>query len=151
MLRQNLIREEGELVNPLLTHRGGLLHDLDKVTSRQQNAQHGELAGHLLRQKGHPDLAGIAERHLMFTILDPATRPATWEQKLVYYADKIVDGDRLVGVPERLDSLCRRYVEYADQFWPCAPRILQLQAEICARLGVSLTELLRTLSGRPGP
>jgi len=44
-----------------------------------------------------------------------------------------------------LESLCRRYAEYADQFWRCAPRILQLQAEICARLGVSLTELLSTL------
>ena len=139
------LREEGEPVNPLLAHRGGLLHDLDKATSRQQGVTHGELAARVLRAKGYPDLAAIAERHLLFTILNPATRPTTWEQKLVYYADKIVEGDRLVGVPEKLDSLCKRYAEHADQFWRCAPQILQLQAEICARLGVSLTELLRTL------
>jgi len=142
------LRQEGEAVDPLLAHRGGLLHDLDKVASRQQSLPHGQLGAQLLQEKGYPDLAAIAERHLMCSILDPAARPVTWEEKLVYYADKIVEGSRVVGVPERLEALCRRHTERAAQIWRCAPHIVQLQAEICARLGISLTGLLRMLNGR---
>lgn len=136
------LRESGEAVDPLLAHRGGLLHDLDKVSSRRLNQTHGRLGARILREKGYPELADIVERHLVFTIFDPAERPATWEQKLVYYADKIVEGDRVVGVAGRMEGFRQRYPEYAAEFDRCRPSVLQLEAEICARLGVSPTTLL---------
>jgi len=85
--------------------------------------------------------------------LDPASRPATWEEKIVYYTDKIVEHDRVVGVAARMEALRQRYPEYAGEFDHCSPFVLELEAEICARLGVSPAELLErtnagTFSGR---
>ena len=135
------LRELGEAVDPLLAHRGGLLHDLDKVSSRRLNKPHGQLGARILCEMGHPNLADIVERHVMFTILDPASQPATWEQKLVYYADKIVEDDRVVGLARRLDGLGQRYPEYTEQFNRCRPLVLELEEEICTRLDVSPTTL----------
>jgi len=140
------LRELGEAVDPLLAHRGGLLHDLDKITSRRLNQTHGQLGARLLREKGCPDLAAIAEHHLMFTILDPTSRPATWEEKLVYYVDKIVEGAVAVGVTRRLGELRQRYPEYTEEFDRCVPLVLELEAEICARLGVSPAALLERVN-----
>ncbi len=135
------LRAARQTVDPLLAHRGGLLHDLDKVTSRRLNRGHGELGAELLRRKGQTQLAGIAERHLVFTILDPTSRPTTWEEKLVYYADKIVEGSGVVSVPERLAALCCRYPENAERMRACLPFILDLEAEIGAGLGLTPPEL----------
>ena len=129
------LRELGERVDPLLAHRGGLLHDLDKITSRRLNQTHGQLGAQVLRQKGYPEeLAAIVERHLMFTLLDPARRPTTWEEKLVHYADKIVEGDTVVRVAERFEALRQRYPEHAEEFDRCLPFVLALEAEVCDRL-----------------
>jgi putative hydrolase of the HAD superfamily len=119
-----------------------LLHDLDKVTSRRLERRHGDLGGSIVRDRGHPDLARIVERHSIFSILDPTTRPAAWEEKLVYYADKIVEGDRIVGMLARVEALHRRYPEYTDEFDRCLPSVVDLEAEIVSRLGVSPQELL---------
>ena len=133
------LRESGVALDPLLTHRGGLLHDLDKATCHRLGRAHGELAADLLQALGHGDLAAIARRHLISTILDPESAPQSWEEKLVYYADKVVDGDRLVGLEARIQALCRRYPHRAAQMRACRPAIADLEKEIEARLGAALT------------
>jgi putative nucleotidyltransferase with HDIG domain len=142
------LRELGERVDPLLAHRGGLLHDLDKITSRRLNQTHGQLGAQVLRQKGYPEeLATIVERHLMFTLLDPARRPTTWEERLVHYADKIVEGDTVVSVAERFEALRGRYPEHAEEFGRCLPAVLELEAEICGRLGWPRNQLFPSSPG----
>ena len=142
------LRELGERVDPLLAHRGGLLHDLDKITSRRLNQTHGQLGAQILRHKGYPEkLATIVERHLMFTLLDPTNRPMSWEEKLVHYVDKIVEGDTVVSVAERFEALRQRYPEHAEEFDRCLPAVLELEAEICGRLGISPGE---ELTQKPG-
>ncbi len=134
----------GEPVDPLLAHRGALLHDLDKITSRRQNRTHGELGAEVLRSRSQLALAAIVERHLMFTILSPASRPTNWEEKLVYYADKVVEGNAIVGVQERLNALCGRYPQDAARIRACLPLVLELEQEICSRLGVAPADLIAT-------
>ncbi|MDI7276518.1 MAG: HAD-IIIA family hydrolase [Anaerolineae bacterium] len=144
------LRARGHAVDPLLAHRGGLLHDLDKASSRLAGEEHGCLAARLLRNAGQPALAEIVERHLMFSILNPAEQPATWEQKLVYYVDKIIE-QSVISLQERLESLCRRYPENAERMRECLPAILRLEAEICGALSMSATELQEmetTVAGR---
>jgi len=140
------LRDRGEVLDPLLAHRGGLLHDLDKAAALRQGRAHGELGAEVLRERGHPELARIAARHLMFAMLDPHQRPATWEEKLVFYADKVVEGDRVAGVEERLAALCRRYPENAEPIQRCLPLVLELEAEIADRLGVAPADLVGTLA-----
>jgi putative hydrolase of the HAD superfamily len=139
------LRERGESVDPLLAHRGGLLHDLDKITARKQGRVHGELSTEILAGLGFPDLGEIARRHVLSSALRHESAPATWEQKVVFYADKLAEGDSLVSVPERLQALRSRYPDYADQIQQGGPIVLQLEAELCAVLGLSPTELLNNL------
>jgi putative hydrolase of the HAD superfamily len=140
-----LLREKGVEVDPLLAHRGGLLHDLDKLSARIQQRTHGELSDEILIGLGFPDLGAIARRHLISAALVSESAPITWEQKLVFYADKIAEEDSLVSVSERLQALRSRYPDYAGQFQQGGPIVLQLEADLCATLSLSPTELLSDL------
>ncbi len=139
------LRDRGEEVDPPLAHRGGLLHDLDKVASLHDGGNHGRLAGEILRGKGFPELAGIAERHVIFSLFEPASRPTTWEERLVYYADKVVEGERVVGVEERLEALRVRYPEDKESFDRVLPLVLDLEREIAETTGMEREALRRSL------
>lgn len=128
------LREGGFPVDPLLAHRGGLLHDLDKLSS-EKPADHGMKTGQILRDRGWPELAAIAERHALLA------QPRTWEEKLVHYADKIVDEDRVVCLAERLETLKRRYPAHRKEIERAVPFLLALQTEIAQALGLSTEEL----------
>jgi putative hydrolase of the HAD superfamily len=131
----------GKLVNPLLAHRGGLLHDLAKASVREAGKPHDLLGGEMLRARGHDDLARIAERHAVWALLDPARRPETWEEKLVCYADRLADGDRLAGVEVRLDGMIRRRPELAVELERYRAAALALEREIAARLKLTSEDL----------
>lgn len=117
------LREQGTAVDPLLVHRGGLLHDLDKVSS-EKPADHGVKAERALRELGWPDLAAIAARHVL------GRAPRTWEEKLVHYADKIVEEDEVVGLVARVTSLSCRYASDGDRIARSLPQLLALEQEI---------------------
>ncbi|NLE76685.1 MAG: HDIG domain-containing protein [Chloroflexi bacterium] len=139
------LQAQGEAVDPLLAHRGGLLHDLDKISAQRQGRTHGHLGAEILRQQGYLALAEIAQRHLISSLLQDDDRPRTWEEKLVYYADKVVEGDQVVPVPQRMAALALRYPTLQATLQRCEPMVLALEAEICAQLGLSAAELHRRL------
>ena len=143
------LRQRGEAVDPLLAHRGGLLHDVAKVVARRAGASHSELGAQILAEKGYDALAEITRRHVIFAILDPEAAPRTWEEKLVYYADKIAVGDEFQGVAARIEALCWRYPEMTERFRLCRPQILDLEAEICARLGATVEQVYAVLNSLP--
>lgn len=138
----------GEPVDPLLTHRGALLHDLAKVSARGTGLQHDELAGRMLRARGFPDLARIAERHAVWALVDPARQPETWEERLVCYADRLADGDRLLGVEARLAALLARRSELGAEVARYREAGLALEAGIAGRLGLTSEALFAWLRGR---
>lgn len=137
------LRERGLAVDPLLAHRGGLLHDLDKLSVRDTDLRHGQLGAQVLRERGYPALAQIVARHLMTTSAGP---PQTWEEKLVHYADKLVEEDQIVPLEERLASLQRRYPGFAASLRQCRPQIEALEADICGQLGTTPPALLAWLT-----
>lgn len=142
------LRRRGEPVEPLLTHRGGLLHDLDKASSRRLGREHGELGAEILKEMGHGRLSDIVRRHVIWAIVDPEVRPTTWEEKLVYYADKAVEGDEFAGVGARFQSLYRRIPAEAEAFRRCLPAVQALEAEICTGLGMTVEEVYDALKGQ---
>lgn len=134
------LRAAGQEVDPLLTHRGGLLHDLAKISANKpENSplNHGELAARLLEARHQPVLAKIVHRHLLYCLLDEVDRPSTWEQKLVHYADKIAEGARLVTLEQRIAALQQRYESEREYIQNCLPSLRVLQDEICQALAVS--------------
>jgi putative hydrolase of the HAD superfamily len=146
----------GEIVDPVLTHRGALLHDLAKIDSilpaydPHIQGDHAAMAQRMLLERAQPELAEIAGRHMPYQ--DPAypRRPLTWEQKLVHYADKLVDEKGIISTEERFQALKLRYpraVQELDASWA---QLEALQAEICARLNRTPVELVQQLRESAG-
>jgi phosphoglycolate phosphatase-like HAD superfamily hydrolase len=139
------LRQRGVIVNPVLAQRGGLLHDLDKISAATQYGNHGELASRLLSERGEFALAAIARRHVMHKIREYGDAPQTWEEKLVYYADKLVEGDTVVSWQVRLQALRQRYPEYIKSFELSKPHLAALEQAICQALTLTPEELVRQL------
>lgn len=129
-----LIRNNVE-VNPILAHRGGLLHDLAKLWPNKQ-MDHGMAASRWLMEKGQVELAEIASRHMLFEILNEARSPRTWEEKLVYLADKMVEKNTIVSLDERIAGLRTRYTMDPELLERAYPRLLGLQQEVCVAAGI---------------
>jgi putative hydrolase of the HAD superfamily len=140
------MRQNGENVDPVLAHRGGLLHDLAKIPPAGPGihpTNHGEAAARLLTTYGQPELAQIARRHMLFSLIDPQDAPQTWEEKLVYFADKLVEGSAVVPFEERLQALRRRYKMEEEQhpISEIVPALENLQAEICSAIHIPPADL----------
>ena len=141
------LRANGQTVDPILTHRGGLLHDLGKIKTlrgQSDDLPHGEYGAQLLDQSGFPQLAEIARRHMLFSINDPITAPQTIEEKLVYFCDKIVEGARIVPLQDRLDMLTQRYA--TEKINAVLPDLQKMQAGLCEAMNMASEELIPRLT-----
>jgi hypothetical protein len=81
------------------------------------------------------EVAEVVRAHPLHAILDPATAPATWEQKLLYLADKMVKHD-VVGVDGRFalwraEQLPAAAVAELDAAYPKVKELEQEVAEAC--------------------
>lgn len=141
------LRQAGEEVNPVLAHRGGLLHDLAKSQARVHKVDHGLLAGEMLVARGHGVLAQIADRHVLFNLIHDDRRPRTWEEKLVYFADKLVEEGEIVTFRERLAALQERYKGPTSEsnLNVLIDTIAALELEICRPLNWTPEQLLKQL------
>ncbi len=141
------MRANGTQVDPLLAQRGGLLHDIGKIMPQKEGERfdHGEAGARALETLGQPVLAETTRRHMLFGLSNPDRAPLTWEQKLVYFADKLVERSRLVTVQERIRLLTERYNMDPHKLEVTMPALLDLQEELCRRAGVPVDELVPRL------
>ncbi len=139
------LRARGVEVDPLLVHRGGLLHDLDKISSLSEEGEHGLRAAEILASRGYPELGRIALAH----VLQPDRLPSSWPEKLVFLADKLVEGATVVGLEARLAALWTRYPEFQEKIAAAEPFVRALQNQVLLAMGLTEAELLRTLQGLP--
>jgi HD superfamily phosphohydrolase YqeK len=127
------LEDRGITVDVDLVERACLLHDLfrvcdcpledfrwfeqsvteeDKVKWRRLKAEHGhrrheDAADAYLKDK-YPVLAATIRRHRYTAVIDESDRPESWEDKLVYYADKRVMHDTIVPLKDRLEEAHQR-------------------------------------------
>lgn len=123
------LKEKGISVDVDLVDRACLLHDIARVCdlkkldydrfeqsvteqdktkwvqlrAKYKGIVHEDAAYELLKEK-YPVLALTIRKHKYIAILDGQEKPKTWEEKLVYYADKRVMHDRVVPLKERLEE-----------------------------------------------
>ncbi len=135
------LRERGELLDPLLAHRGALLHDLCRAGCTPEGPRDGPAAD-LLERGGFSVLARIARRHAMYAFPDEGPPPMTWEERLVLYADSIVAEDTIVGVACRMRALSRRHPDEHERLARSLAFALALEREIARRLGVVQSKLV---------
>ena len=145
-----MLRAKGIKVNPILTHRGGLLHDLDKIKTIKMVNSHGNIGALFLEAQGYPGVAEIIREHILHTILDPTADTRPWEVKLVYFCDKLAESDRIVPLEERFTALGKRYPAYMKEMDQAKVHVWRLNNEICSILSIPdndhLVSLLNTLS-----
>jgi len=139
------LRQGGARLDQLLAHRGGLLHDLDKPAVQLGQGRHGSLAAKWLYARDQPELARIVARHQVFAVMG-SSRPRTWEQKLVYLVDKLVQDHRVEGLARRFAVLQERHPASAADLARCLPLAQALEDELCAKLGLSSEDLLAEVS-----
>ncbi len=135
------LRARGVDVDPLLVHRGGLLHDLDKIASLNDEGEHGPRAAEILASRGFPELGLIAQAH----VLQPGRLPQSWPEKLVFLADKWVEGAQVVGLEARLAALRQRYPQFQEKIAQAEPFVRTLQNQVLLALGLTEAELLGEL------
>jgi len=167
------LKEKGISVDVDLVDRACLLHDLlricdlresgydrsrqaitdkDRVKWQQLRARYGNLchedAAFALLGDAYPELALAVKRHRYAALLDEKDKPVTWEEKIVYYADKRVMHDRIVPLKERLEEAHIRNAprrSFTDQAKLDTQRIdaaiFELEREIFDKIGLEPDEI----------
>jgi len=129
------LNENGAAVNVTLLEGACLLHDLlrvhdfkesdynsfernlpeeekakwQRIRAKYKAMTHEDAAYEILREQ-YPALALAIKRHRYMALLDEKERPDSWEEKLLYYADKRVMHETIVPLRDRLAEGHKRNV-----------------------------------------
>jgi uncharacterized protein len=130
----NGVRVDRELVS-----LGALLHDVGRSVTH--GVRHGVEGGRILREGGLPELARFAENHLGGGIPREEARelglphrdflPSSVEEKLVAYADKLVEGEGEVD----FGRILRRFERELGSDHPALGRLRKLHEEVARMTG----------------
>ncbi len=91
---------QGIEVNRPLLEASALLHDIDKNIPKKEGERHPETGVRVLRELGYTEVAAVVARHSLYHILNPKTAPQSWEEKLLYLADKMTKYE-VIGIKHR--------------------------------------------------
>ena len=147
------LTEKGIRVDLELVRQAALLHDLvricdmrnfnpheftpspnveqmmkwNEIREKYEGIHHADAAYEILLGKGLTELARIVKRHKFISILEPLEGPQTWEEKLVYYADKRVVHGKITDLEERIQEGRARNLRTQEE------RDISSQAEVKIR------------------
>ena len=100
------LKEKGIEIDSETVDKGSLLHDLDKwLCINDKSVKHGFRTEEILAEKGDSELGFYAKQHRG----DFIKSLKTWEEKIIYYADKRVLHDKIVSLKGRYDYINRKY------------------------------------------
>lgn len=135
------LRNNGVEIDPTLVEIGALMHDIGR--SKTHSVEHGVIGGEIARRLGLPEpLAKIIERHVGAGITEEEAErigmkrgnyiPETLEEKIVTYADKLIEGSRQVN----LDATVEKFKKELGENHPAVERLRSLQNEIFSLIEV---------------
>jgi len=98
----------------------------------------------VLKEIHEDEIAEIILKHRFNCIIEKDNRPRTWEEKVLYYADKRVRFDKIVSIAQRLRDGKKRYfpdgkLSPTDKLVVNA--IHRLEIEICRKAGIRPEEI----------
>ncbi len=161
------LKEKGFELDVELVDRACLLHDVMRMCDTKESDFHGFMQGlseedklkwgrlgakyrgmpheyaafDILKQK-YPALALTVRKHRYMGLLSEQDKPETWEEKIVYYADKRVMHEKIVSLQERLDEGHKRnYHQHGSEAQSrkntamVDPLIFQMEQEISKAAG----------------
>jgi putative nucleotidyltransferase with HDIG domain len=129
-----------ENINLPLLEAASLLHDLDKHLTFEDIHNHGRITAKKLKELGYDELIPLIINHAGPSV-NPIRDLVTYEEKILYYADRRVNHDRIVPLPERIAYLKERYgslsTEAMRKLRDVEPHLYALEKEILGKAGVS--------------
>src|SRR3989344_6461503 len=98
------LAKKGLKINKKLVVASALLHDIKRGSDN-----HIIEGTKLLKSIGFLDISEVVRKHGLYKIENDSVRPKTIEEKIVFYADKRVKGNKVVSLKERIKDLNERY------------------------------------------
>jgi len=139
-----LLAAAGVEVDPHLVAVAALLHDVDKVETRNDGTAHGIVGARWMAERGYPELAEPIASHPIACLLDPSRAPRGWAPVAVAVADRHV-AQRFMTIDERIDDMARRYPEFAVSIEEARAPAHVMEAELAAAAGLSPDDLASRL------
>jgi uncharacterized protein len=129
-------------INIPLIQAAALLHDIDKAILKLPGEHHPDTGVRILIDEGMSEVAAIVRTHPLHSIVDPSIAPSSWEEKVVYLADKMVKHD-VVGVDGRFalwraENLPENARMMLDTTYP---KVKTLEKEVFDLIGVDSSQL----------
>lgn len=132
-------------INVELLEAAALLHDIDKNIPRKSGEQHPQTAVRVLTELGFVEVAKVVAHHSVHFILDERTAPKTWEEKILFLADKMTKYE-VIGVEHRFKLWYKENLpkEVMMQLETALPKVKQLEDELLGLAGTTEADVVRT-------
>jgi putative nucleotidyltransferase with HDIG domain len=101
------LRHSGVSLSVEKVTAAALLHDIGKTPSLRLGGDHAVMGADICRKRHFDEIASIVSEHVR--LKDYHLGGAYSEKEVVYYADKRVNHDRIVGLDDRLAYILDRY------------------------------------------
>ena len=135
-----ILQKKGLVVNIELVEIGALLHDIGR--SKTHSVNHSIAGAEIAKSAGLPDaVVRIIERHVGGGIPEEEAErlgwpkrnyvPETWEERIVAYADKLVEGNKRAPIDDAMAKLSRKL----GKNHPAIERLRALDKEFQSLLG----------------
>jgi len=122
--------EKGEKIDLRLVEAGALLHDIAKSESYTGDS-HSKDGEEIVKRFGFEKLMPIIRKHELSGILE--YRFDTWEEKLVYYADKRARNE-IRSIDERTKKWPELFPEFKEKIFQSVTKAKELEKEIFSKL-----------------
>lgn len=121
-----------------------LLHDIDNNISHEEGETHPDTAVRVLRECGMNEVANIVKTHPLHSILDNSIAPKSWEEKILFLADKMVKND-IMTVEERFSLWRQEQLPPKEQelLLRAFPKVKELEHSLCTAIGLTPTEVIQ--------
>jgi len=135
-------KEKGLNVDLRLVQIGALLHDIGR--SKTHSVDHAVIGAEIARELGLPEpVISIIERHVGGGLTAEEARelgwpsksylPETLEEKIVNYADKLIEGSRMVSIKRTI----RKFSKELGETHSSIKRVKKLHEEFSCLIGDS--------------
>jgi putative nucleotidyltransferase with HDIG domain len=135
-----LVEGRGIEVDVDLVEVAALLHDIDKLETRDGAGVHGEVGAERLRRMDYGELAPPVASHPVTALLDDARFPRGWPSVLVSVADRHVARGFLT-TDQRIDDLGSRHPQFRTSLEAARRAAHALEAEVADAAGLSVEAL----------
>ena len=138
------LKEKGEEIDLDLVDIASFLHDVKKAeeVNLKDWGSHEKRAAEFLKAKGYNELACIILKHRSEESVLNGIKGMSWEDKLVYYADKRVKHDEVVSAKERMRDGFERYSklfnnhDFINRHDAINEQLTKIENEIFNKLGL---------------